>query len=121
MPTACKPNKHINQPESTAFHRGLRGRRTRTGGRRTQAQVHRGAQPTAFRAAAYAPAGTTISAQIVAKHYADIQREREKFGQNMYGERFFDRLTEMMPGVPPQLLQSAIALRPSTTRRLSAN
>ena len=48
--------------------------------------------------------------KIVAKHYADVKREREKYNQSMYGERFFDRLTEEIPGVPPQLLQKCFCL-----------
>jgi hypothetical protein len=48
--------------------------------------------------------------KIVAKHYADVRREREKHNQSMYGERFFDRLTEEIPGVPPQLLQKCFCL-----------
>ncbi len=47
---------------------------------------------------------------IVAKHYSDVQRERAKCNQKMYGERFFERLTEKMPGVPPQLLQKCFRL-----------
>lgn len=106
MPTACKP---INQPERPHFtedfeedelapavaalkpkfteeHSRLRSERQRT--LRWHYDI----------------------GKIVAKHYADIQRERERIGQNMYGERFFDRLTEMMPGVPPQLLQRCYRL-----------
>src|SRR5512140_1455275 len=48
--------------------------------------------------------------KIVAKHYTDVSREREKYNQSMYGERFFDRLTEEIPGVPPQLLQKCFCL-----------
>jgi hypothetical protein len=48
--------------------------------------------------------------KIIVKHYADVSREREKYNQSMYGERFFDRLTEEIPGVPPQLLQKCFCL-----------
>jgi hypothetical protein len=47
---------------------------------------------------------------IVAKYFNDVKQEREKHGQSMYGERFFDRLTEMMPRVPPQLLHKCYRL-----------
>jgi len=47
---------------------------------------------------------------IVAKHYADVQCEREKHNQKMYGERFFDRLTELIPDVPTHLLHKCYRL-----------
>lgn len=116
MPTACKPNiprivgaLHINKPKLPHFtedfeeeelapavaelkpkfneeHSRLRSERQRT------LQWHY-------------DIGT-----IVAKHYADVQRERAKCNQKMYGERFFDRLTEMIPDVPPQLLHKCYRL-----------
>jgi hypothetical protein len=48
--------------------------------------------------------------KIVAKHFADVKRERDKHKQSMYGERFFDRLTENLLGVPPQLLAKCFRL-----------
>jgi hypothetical protein len=47
---------------------------------------------------------------IVGKHYAVVQREREKHNQSMYGERFFDRLTALIPDVPTHLLHKCYRL-----------
>ena len=47
---------------------------------------------------------------IVAKHYTVVQSEREKYGQKMYGDHFFDRLTALIPNVPTHLLHKCYRL-----------
>jgi len=116
MPTACKPKKQlivgayrINKPEAPHFTEDFSEEEL------APAVTELKPKFTEERNRLRSERQRTLQwhydiGAIVAKHYADVQREREKYCQTMYGERFFDRLTELIPDVPTHLLYKCYRL-----------
>ncbi len=48
--------------------------------------------------------------QVVAKHYFAVKEERERLGNTMYGERFFERLAHRLHIERPELLRDCFRL-----------
>ncbi|MGA2617540.1 MAG: hypothetical protein ABSF26_08030 [Thermoguttaceae bacterium] len=48
--------------------------------------------------------------KLVAKHYARVTQEREKYHRTMYGQHFFDRLGEAIAVVSSAMLRTCFNL-----------